>query len=133
MHTPVWRGAEEKKNPTLRAVSVAAVNRELELLRAVLRFAQREGWIVKSPFELGAPLISKVSETRRDRVLSFAEEARLLAACTDKRAHLRPLLITALDTGMRRGELFKLAWSDVDFNANLIRVRATNTKTRSEE
>ncbi len=129
LQTPVRCGTDEKKKPIFRARSVAAVNRELELLRAVLRFAQREGWIVKSPFELGAPLISKVSETRRDRVLSFAEEARLLAACTDKRAHLRPLLITALDTGMRRGELFKLAWSDVDFNANLIRVRATNTKT----
>lgn len=30
---------------------------------------------------------------------------------------------------MRRGELFKLAWPDVDFSLDLIRVRATNTKT----
>jgi len=78
---------------------------------------------------MGAPLISKVSETRRDRVLSFDEETRLLAACTNKCADLRPLLITALDTGMRRGELLKLQWFDVDFRSNLIRVRATNTKT----
>lgn len=32
---------------------------------------------------------------------------------------------------MRRGELFKLVWPDVDFDANLIRVRATNTKTET--
>jgi integrase len=130
LQTAVRCGTDEDDNPIYRQRSVAAVNRELELLRAVLRFAQREGWIVKSPFEMGAPLISKVSETRRDRVLSFDEERRLLAACDNKkRAHLRPLIITALDTGMRRGELFKLTWCDVDFKSNLIRVRATNTKT----
>lgn len=37
--------------------------------------------------------------------------------------------MTALDTGMRRGELLKLVWPDVDFALDLIRVRATNTKT----
>ncbi len=46
-----------------------------------------------------------------------------------KREHLRALLITALDTGMRRGELFKLQWSDVDLSKSLIHVCATNTKT----
>jgi integrase len=122
-------GTDERGKLIFRARSIAAVNRELELLRAVLRFSQREGWIAKSPFELGAPLISKASETRRERVLSFEEEARLLAACTGRREHLRPLVITALDTGMRRGELFKLQWSDVDFGAGVIHVRATNTKT----
>ena len=130
IQTPVRCGTDEDDNPIYRPRSIAAVNRELELLRAVLRFAQREGWIVRSPFEMGLPLISKASETRRDRVLSFDEEKRLLAACaTKRRAHLRPLIITALDTGMRRGELFKLTWFDVDFKSNLIRVRATNTKT----
>jgi integrase len=130
IQTPVRCGTDEDDNPIYRPRSIATVNRELELLRAVLRFAQREGWIVRSPFEMGLPLISKASETRRDRVLSFDEEKRLLAACaTKRRAHLRPLIITALDTGMRRGELFKLNWFDVDFKSNLIRVRATNTKT----
>jgi integrase len=114
---------------TTRQRSITAVNRELELMRAMMRFAQRESWLFRSPFETGAPVISKASETQRDRVLTTDEEIRLLAACNGKRAHLRGLLICALDTAMRRGELFKLAWPDVDFAANLIRVRATNTKT----
>jgi integrase len=33
---------------------------------------------------------------------------------------------------MRRGELFKLRWSDVDFIKGLIFIRATNTKTQTE-
>lgn len=114
---------------TTRQRSITAVNRELELMRAMMRFAQRESWLFRSPFEMGAPVISKASETQRDRVLTADEEARLLAACNGKRAHLRGLIISALDTAMRRGELFKLVWPDVDFGANLIRVRATNTKT----
>jgi integrase len=109
--------------------AIATVNRELELLRAMMRFAQREGYILISPFERGDSLISKADETKRERVLMHDEERRLLNACTGRRAHLRPLLIAALDTAARRGELFKLKWSDVDFTKRLIRLRATTTKT----
>lgn len=109
--------------------SIATVNRELELLRAMLRFAIRQGWLVRSPFEMGDPLISKADETRRERTLTHEEEIKLLNACSGRRAHLRALVITALDTAARRGELFKLKWSDVDFNNDVIRLRATTTKT----
>jgi integrase len=39
------------------------------------------------------------------------------------------MLICALDTGMRRGEMFKLRWSDVDLVGGVIRIRKTTTKT----
>jgi integrase len=55
-----------------------------------------------------------------------------LAACEGPRAHLRPILICALDTGMRRGELFSLVWEDVDFENRLITVKAFNTKMMRE-
>ncbi len=85
--------------------------------------------IAVSPFKQGEQLIKRSAENSRDRVLSFEEEERLLTACVDRRAHLRPLIIAPLDTGLRRGELFKLEWQDVDFDARLIRVRAINLKT----
>jgi integrase len=109
--------------------SIATVNRELGLLRRVLNVAVANGWIHRSPFTMGKSLISVGDEKPRERILSLEEEARLLAACTGWRAHLRPILICALDTGMRRGELFKLVWSDVDFDNKLITIRAFNTKT----
>lgn len=134
--------------------AIATVNRELELLRAMMRFAVRQGWLAYSPFERGASLISKADETRRARVLSYDEERRLLEACGERtvtytrkgrfkgrettmhdkgesRKHLRPLIIAALDTAARRGELLKLKWSDVDFNQQVIRLRATTTKTET--
>lgn len=120
LKTPSGRGGER---------AIASVNRELELMRAVMRYAQRQGYIARSPFESGEPLISKADEVRRERTLSPDEEGRLLAACAGPRAHLRPLLICALDTAMRRGELFKLVWQDVDLLSRTITVRAVNSKT----
>lgn len=76
--------------------SIASANRELELMRAMMRFAIRQGWLTRSPFEMGDSLISKGDETRRERTLSQDEEKRLLAVCTGRRAHLRPLLIAAI-------------------------------------
>jgi integrase len=115
---------------------IAGVNRELELLRAMFRFAIREGWLIHSPFEMGDPLISKADEVRRERVLSFEEEKRLLDACLvedkqgrQRRLHLRPFLIAALDTACRRGELFKLKWNDVDLDNGIITIQAMNSKT----
>lgn len=110
-------------------LSIASVNRELELLRAIFSYAKREGWLVRSPFERTRGIISKADEQRRDRVLSFEEEQRLLEACTAQRAHLRAILICALDTAMRRGELLKLCWRDVDLTARTITIIAMNSKT----
>lgn len=108
LKTPTVRGGSER--------SIASVNRELELLRAILNFARRQDWIPKNPFNSGASLISKADETHRERVMTFEEEDRLLAACeTSSRKHLRPILIAAADTGMRLGELLKLKWRNVDF------------------
>src|SRR5262249_32430303 len=115
--------------PTGKERSIASVNRELEVMRAVMRFAVRSGWIIKSPFETGDTLISKADEVQRERVLSREEELRLLLACTGRRAHLRPLLIAALDSAMRRGELIQLKWSDINFENRTINVRAMTTKT----
>lgn len=121
LKTPTYKGTER---------AIASVNRELELLRALFRFAARSGWIIKSPFESGGTLISKADEVQRERVLSRAEEELLLLACTDRRAHLRAIVIAALDTACRRGELFLMRWSDVDFENRVISIRATTTKTQ---
>jgi integrase len=108
--------------------TIAAVNRELELLRAVLNFARRQGWISINPFAQGESLIDRAAENSRERVLTFEEELRLLSVCVGRLAHLRPIIITALDTGMRRGELFQLEWRDVNFDTGILRLRAITTK-----
>ncbi|HEX8370874.1 MAG TPA: site-specific integrase [Pyrinomonadaceae bacterium] len=112
----------------IRQRKISTVNRELQLLRAIFRFAKSDKLISASPFD-DQQIISASAELERDRTLSPEEERRLLAVCVDNKAHLRPLIITAIDTAMRRGELFKLCWRDVNFDDGIIIVQATNTKT----
>lgn len=81
----------------------------------------------------GDPLISTADERKRERIITRDEELRLLNACDDRwRRHLRPILICALDTGMRRGGILSLQWSDVDFEDRVLTIRAFNTKTMKE-
>jgi integrase len=107
--------------------SIAAVNRELQQLRKTLNFALENKWLKENPFAR-TKLISLSDETSRNRILSFYEEKRLLETCADSRAHLRPIIITALDTAFRLGELLKLRWRDVDFYNETITIIAFNAK-----
>ena len=129
LETPTIHGKQRK---------ISSVNRELELARAIFRFAIQERWMSVSPFA-GEPIIDKTAENRRERVLTDEEEARLLEACRIKgkdgrqrRLRLIPLLIGSWDTAVRRSELLRLRWRDVDFEAGhfgTITVIAANSKT----
>src|SRR5437870_2208924 len=115
-----------------RQRTIASVNRELSCLRRMLNIATREAWLAINPFTRGEAIISLADERARERILTREEEARLLSKCTGRRAHLRPIIIAAIDTGCRLGELLKLKWADIDFDAGLITIQAFNTKTARE-
>lgn len=109
--------------------SIATVNRELTVLRTMLNYALQNDWLIQNPFKKTKGIISTAAEAERDRVLGFAEEARLLEVCVGRRAHLKALLICALDTAMRRGEIFKMRWRDLNFATREIFIPQSNTKT----
>lgn len=113
-----------------RERSVADVNRGLALLRSVLTFAVKSGWLARNPFSMATGIISTAQEVTRDRVLSTDEQRRLLQACqAPMRRHIYPLVLTALDTGARSGELLKLQWRDLDTDKGLLHITAENAKT----
>lgn len=110
--------------------SITTINRELACLRRIFNIAVRQDWIIKNPFNRGESLIEVSAERQRERILTIEEEQRLLSACEHyQRKHLRPLLISLLDTGARKSETLKLTWKDVDFDSCLITFQALNTKT----
>jgi integrase len=97
-----------------------------------LNVALAEGLIIRNPFSSARSLISIADEHKRERILTREEEDRLLVACSEKRERIRPILICAIDTGMRKSEMLKLKWSDVDLVDRIINVIAFNTKTARE-
>lgn len=147
LKTPTLREKDENGKPVGQR-SIASVNRELALLRSMLNVAQQEKWIDRNPMHNGKSLVSITEEHKRERVLTYEEEECLLAVCGartivctrngkehkqndsgKKRKHLRAIIIAAIETGMRKGELLKLKWRDVDFENCVINVLASNTKT----
>jgi integrase len=122
-----------KKIRVERPRSIASVNRELSLLRQIFVFAEAEDLILRNPFGRTKKIISTAAEVQRDRVLSFQEEQLLLTSCEfEARRHIRPIVITAIDTAMRKGELLKLRWTDIDFRQGKITIQATNSKTEKK-
>jgi integrase len=115
---------KSKKEDT-KPLSETTVNRDIEVIRHLLFWAVDEGLIPANP--IGRIRMVRERGQRRP-VMSVAEEIKLLAACSE---HLRPIVITALDTGMRRGELLNQLWEHVDFDRNLISV--THSKTAKGE
>jgi integrase len=66
---------------------------------------------------------------RRLRYLSIEECAGLVNACE---SHLRPIVITAMNTGMRRGEILSLTWDRVDLKHGFILLDRTKNGERRE-
>jgi integrase len=93
----------------------------LASLHSIMRYALRHGWIVDDPVAKLEAGERPQRERRRQRVLGREEIRRLLSSCP---SNGRPLVITALYTGMRISELLGLVWGDVDLDAGVIRVLA---------
>lgn len=115
---------QKTQRGTLR--SVASVNRERALLSAIFTQAVDLGYCEKNP----CSRVKRFKESgQRTRVLSQAEESRLMNALTGKNADLHPIVVCALGTGMRRGEMLSVRWLDVDFETGFIHLRSETTKS----
>lgn len=107
------------RDERLNRVSGETVRRELTVLRHCIEIGRKE-W--GAPFagnpvrQITLPSPSKV----RGQRLPEGAEASLMAALSKTRVwYLRPLIMLALETGMRRGELLALEWSNIDLSARL--------------
>jgi len=107
-------------------VSVRTINIELACLRHMFNMALKWGKAQKNPIK--DVKLFKEPEGK-DRILSPEEEIRLLqeVQASKKAKHLEPVIITALATGMRKGEVLGLKWSNVDFANRLIVVEGTKS------
>jgi integrase len=91
------------------------INRLLARLRHLCNWAIMEGYSDATPFKRGHLSVVKLEtsvETPRSRRLADEEETRLLQYASP---HLQALIIAALSTGCRLGELLGLTWGDVEY------------------
>jgi integrase len=113
------------RDERLLEVAPATVIRELNTISHAIDTARRD-WgvhLVQNPCKL----VRRPSPPRgRTRRLVGDEEQLLLAAADAGRVdYLRPLIILAIETGMRRGELLGLEWRHIDLEARVAHLPLT--------
>jgi integrase len=111
-----------------RPVTPATINRELALLRHMLRLAEEWGYIARAPrIRLGKEPEGRI------RWLEVDEERRLLGACrTSQNRQLAAIVTIAIETGMRAGEIMGLTWERVDLSRGVFRLERTKSGRRRE-
>jgi integrase len=122
----------------LRTIGRAASTRNqyVQLLKASCRWAVKKGYLASSPISDDSTLKrTKIAQRARRLVADVVDkdgtltepgdERRLLAVAGQR---LQWLIIAALETGCRRGELLSLQWGAVDVPRGELRIRAVNAK-----
>lgn len=151
-HITKWQSKMRKKG-----LKPSTINRILTTLKAVLSKAVEWGVLTRSP--LSGVKNLKEEDDLRVRYLSRSEEHRVRMAFRDRQRqgiarrrrfnewrvyrgksplddrldayidYLEVLFLVAINTGMRRGELFALDWDQVNFDQKILTVSATGAKS----
>lgn len=117
------------KDGEFHTLSPATVNRYMQALKAAINFGIRpKRWITANPVTEVKMLKEPPGRTRflgRDK--DNDELSRLLSACkASKNPHLFAVVLIGLSTGMRRSEIARIKW--VDINAETTHVTVPKTK-----
>ncbi|MFH1924497.1 MAG: tyrosine recombinase XerC [Planctomycetota bacterium] len=108
----------------------STIARRLASMRSLFRFGQREGWTETNPAK---PLRNPRKDRSLPHFLSADEIGRLLQAPpSDDPLGLRDraILETMYSAGLRVGEVVGLCQSDLDFEAEVVRVRGKGRRER---
>lgn len=120
------------RDERLSSVAPSTAVREMAILSHVIEVAMRD-W----GFPLSRNVVKLVRRpiirNERKRRLEGDEEQRLLDGCDGgKIAFMKTLLIVAIETGMRRGEILGLKWNDISHNRRVITLELTKNGSGRE-
>jgi integrase len=114
----VWQYQQRRQQD---GASGATINLEVATLGAILR--RHRLWAALQPDIEAMPRREDVG-----KALTVTEEERLLAACRSSRSReLYTAVVVTLNTGLRRGELLSLRWSQVDLTGLWLQVGTSKT------
>ena len=121
---------ERKGTPTQHGKprSERTVDLEMAILRHIFGKGLKWKMLDRSPFENAEDLFYR-TRNKRERALTEDEVRRLIDACLPR---LKPIIITAVYTGLRKTDVLTLKWRNVDLERGLIRLVEEKTgKTRN--
>ena len=150
-----WR----KKMRQVNKMKASSLNRQVTALKAAINWAVKREIIEANPIARLERLREEDSETKiryllpeererlflaldererriqteRDNHNNWLEERKKSVLPSLKQCsfadYLKPMIIVSLNTGIRRGSLFQLLWSDVDFHESILTIRPPSEKS----
>lgn len=121
------RDADMYRVERLKEVSPTTVNIELRSLKAAFSTAVRWKLISSNPWT-GVSMV-KIPD-KRPSYLSKEDFTKLMSIISQQ--WLKELVLVAVSTGLRRGELLNLHWENIDFANRLIHVQSSGSfKTKA--
>jgi integrase len=119
---------EKWRVEALKTHKAASINRELTAFRAALNWGFKRGLYDTHPLARLERLQERDSQPKV-RFLTPDERERLMAALESCEEYFRKMVIISLNTGIRRGALFSLLWSDVDLDKRILTLRGEDAKS----
>ncbi len=112
---------EEYKTKRITEAKPSTVNRELACLKHMYSLAKKCKIINDNPVEE----VKLFSEQKIEmKILDRDEIMNLINKAAD---HIKPIIIVALNTGMRKGEILNLRWNNIDFDKHFIFLSETKS------
>jgi len=107
------------KNNLLKKRSTQTVQHVLELLRRIINFGVNNRLCPGIDFKIEMPMVDneKTEDLNSEQLTALLE-----AIGADDHPYAGPMMKMALYTGMRRGELFKQKWENIDFERGFIKI-----------
>lgn len=125
-HVSQYRDKRLKKD----SAAPATVKKELGLLNRVLKYCDIDLAIHLPTIVTEKVRNPKIPEGRSRRLHQGEEEKLLKAAQKSRSKDIEPIIIIAIETAARRGEIFQMKWEQIDLERKIWAIPAKNTKTQ---
>lgn len=108
----------------------ATINKEIGVLRRIFSIAMDNKWTDHNPSVQRFIKPLAVANSNK-KILTKDEEQALLNACCGDSAYLKPIILCALHTGMRRSEILNLKWKNINLEKSLITILVQKNRKKS--
>lgn len=112
------------RNAQLERLSAKSANHDLKVVKMLFLAAKRDGYLVDNPAEFVETVAEKRHETKRRRPFTI-DQVRAVMAVADE--EWRSMILFALYTGQRLGDIARLTWANVDLGTKQVRLVTRKT------
>lgn len=122
---------EDYRDRRLEDIAPGSVCRELNLLHAVIESVRRRTGLIENPItHVRRPT---VNDERAVRLPPADEETLMVALTKSRNQWIKPFVIVALETAMRRSEILSLTWQNVDLDRRTAHLPEVKTDGKSKQ